>query len=279
MPGRLSAAAVAAAAVLLWSAPAGAAGGGTDYPIGPKDLLDVRVIEEPSLNVERRVNAEGEIDLPVVGRLVVADLTATEAAAAIRTALEGFLQKATVTVEVLEARSRPITVLGAVKKPGILELSGRWTLLEALTEAGGLTSDHGSTIHVLRRSDNGLSDQLAIPVEDLLVRADRTVNIPILANDVINVAETLEVTVFLMGEVGRQGAVTFSSRERVTLLAALAKAGGLTDRASKKILVKRPRGGGAATELVVNYKSLLSGREPDFPLKDGDLIVVKESFF
>ncbi len=279
MGGRLSAAAVAVAAVVLYPALAGAATGVAGYRIGPKDLLQVRVAEEPSLNVERRVNDQGEIDLPVVGSLAVANRTASEAAAAIRTALESVLQKATVTVEVLEFRSRPITVLGAVKKPGILELSGRWTLLEALTEAGGLTSDHGTTIHVLRRSDNGLADQLAIPVEDLLVRADQTVNIPILANDVINVAETVDVTVFFMGEVGRQGAVTFSKGERVTLLAALSKAGGLTDRASKKILIKRPDDDGTSTEFVVGYKSLLSGREPDFELKDGDLIVVKESFF
>ena len=55
------------------------------------------------------------------------------------------------TIELVELRSRPISVLGAVTRPGDLAFSGQWTLLEAIAAAGGLADRHGEAIHVLRR--------------------------------------------------------------------------------------------------------------------------------
>lgn len=250
------------------------------YRIGPKDLLEIRVFEEPKLNVERRVSVDGSINLPLLGEFPVLDLTEYEAAERLRQALErSYLQRASVTVQIKEFLSRPISVIGAVNKPGHLELSGSWTLLEAITEAGGLADNHGEVVHVLRRADNGLSDQLSIDLDELLVAGDRKVNIPIFANDLINVPAAVEVTVFCLGEVERPGALVFRSTERITLLSAVARAGGLTERASRRIAIKRRGAGGEATELAVSYKRILSGAEPDVELQDGDLIVVKESFF
>jgi polysaccharide export outer membrane protein len=249
------------------------------YRLGPKDLLEIQVVEEPSLNLERRVGDSGSLILPLVGELRVAGLTSSEAARALQARLEeSFLQRATVTVRVVEFRSRPISVIGAVRRPGALELSGRWNLLDALTDAGGLAEGHGETINILRRADNGLSDQLAISIDDLLVRADPTVNIPIFSNDVISVPMAAPITVYLMGEVEATGAMTFRANQRPTLLTAIAQAGGLTRRASTKLSVKRQAEDGSRYEIVVRYKRILSGDEPDLPLEDGDLIVVKESF-
>jgi polysaccharide export outer membrane protein len=265
---------------LLAGALAAPSTGQEGYRIGPKDLLDIRVFEEPTLNIQRRVPDDGVIELPLVGEMQVSGLTADQAAAAIKAALEeSYLQRATVTVLVTEFRSRPISVIGAVKKPGNLELAGSWTLLETLTEAGGLQDNHGDVIHVLRRAPNGLSDQLAIDIDRLLLEADPSVNIPIFANDVINVSAEVELTVFCVGEVEQPGALVFKSTERMTVLAAIARAGGLTRRASRKILIKRDGPGGEPLEFEVGYKEVIAGKEPDFRLRDGDLIVVKESFF
>jgi polysaccharide export outer membrane protein len=191
------------------------------------------------------------------------------------------LQRASLSVEVLEFRSKPISVLGAVNHPGPLEFSGRWTLLEAITAAGGLGGAHGGRIYVLRRADNGLSDQVVIDANDLLVRADPKVNIPIFANDLINVPGAVEVTIYCLGEVAQPGAIAFRSTERLTLLAAIARAGGLTDRAASRILIKRSAGAGgtAGRELTADYKRILAGKDPDVELEEGDVIVVKESFF
>lgn len=260
------------------AAPAGAPASG--YRIGPKDLIEVRVLELQDLNVERRVSEKGTVNLPFIGEIQASGLTDAELAARLKTELERqILQRASVAVQVREFRARPISVIGAVQKPGNLEFSGRWTLMEALIAAGGLTQSYGRTVYILRRSENGLSDQVAIDLDDLLVRADPRVNVPIFPNDLINVPVALDVTVYFLGEVSQPGALTFKDSERVTLLAAVARAGGLTDRASRKIVIRRQDGSGKTQTIEVDYKRLAAGKIPDVPLRGGDVVMVKESFF
>ena len=264
--------------LLALSALAAAQGREPAYRVGARDLLDIRVYEDSKLNGERRVTEAGQINLPLLGDVPVAGKTTVEVGLALKKLWEEkYMQKASVDVQVLEYRSRPISVIGAVKQPGNLGFSGRWTLLEALTAAGGLADSHGGVVHVLRRADNGLSDQVTISVNDLLVRGDPSVNIPIFANDLINVPVSVEVTIYCLGEVERAGALSFKSSERITLLTALARAGGMTDRAAKgKIQIKRAD---SAQELTVDYNKIVAGKAPDVELKQGDVIVVKESFF
>lgn len=253
---------------------------GDGYRVGPRDRIAVRVFEEPQLNVDVRVDEDGSIRLPLIGSVPAEGLTEDQLADRLKQTLEAeLLQRASVSVEVVEYKSRPISVIGAVRSPGPLSYSGRVTALEAITAAGGLAPNHGDSILILRRASNGLTDQVSIRVEDLLVRADPDVNIPIFANDLINVPAAVEVTVYCLGEVSSPGAISFKSTERVTLLAAIARAGGLTERASKKLRIKRRRPDGGTRELTVHYKRIISGKEPDLPLEQGDVIVVEESFF
>lgn len=250
------------------------------YRIGARDLLSVRVDEDDKLNGDRRVNEAGIINLPLIGDVQVAGKTTGEAEQLISHLLtEKYMQRASVAVQVLEFRSRPIAVIGAVKAPGNLGFSGRWTLLEAIAAAGGLADSHGNVVYVLRRADSGLSDQVTIDLDDLLVRGDPRVNVPIFANDLINIPGTVEITVYCLGEVSKPGAVSFKSNERITVLTAIAHAGGLSDRASKKILVKRAAASDGHTEVTVDYNKIIAGKEPDLELRQGDVIVVKESFF
>jgi polysaccharide export outer membrane protein len=247
------------------------------YRIGPKDLIEVRVFEVPELNIERRVSETGALSLPLIGDIPAAGLTDGELAQRLKELLESrYVQRASVEIQVREFRAAPISVIGAVQSPGPLAFSGRWTLLEALTAAGGLAPEHGDVIHVLRRAENGLSDQVTVRVDDLMVRAEARVNLPLQANDVINVAGRVDVTVYCLGEVKSPGALVFSSTERITVLAAIARAGGLSERASNTILIKRQGGG---RQLEAHYKRIVSGKDEDFALQDGDVVVVKESFF
>ena len=150
------------AALLLTVPTVARAQSSTGYRIGPKDLIEIKVFEVPELNIERRVSEEGTINLPLIGDVPVKGLTDVELAARLKALLESkYVQRASVSVQVREFRSAPISVIGAVKQPGNLAFSGRWTLLEALSAAGGLTEDHGDKIYVLRRAENGLSDQIS----------------------------------------------------------------------------------------------------------------------
>ena len=264
----------------LYAAVAGAQGKAATYRIGPRDLLDIRVYEDDKLNGQRRVSEDGNVNLPLLGDVAVAGKTTAEVNQVLKKLLEDrYMQRASVDVQVLEFRSRPIAVIGAVKQPGNLQFSGRWTLLEALTAAGGVAENHGSVVYVMRRAENGLADQVTIDLDELMVRGNPRVNIPIFANDLINVPGTVEVTIYCLGEVARPGAQSFKSNERISVLTAIAHAGGLSDRASNRILIKRAAVGSAGPEeITVDYKKIVAGKEPDVELRHGDVLVVKESF-
>ena len=251
-----------------------------DYAVGPRDLLEIRVLELPELNVERRVADSGVVDLPVLGALPVSGMTAQEIRSRIeQELLAKYVNRANVSVVIKEFANKPVSVLGAVMKPGSLSISGRWTLMTAITAAGGLTDKAGSRILVLRRSENGLSDTLEIRTEDLFRSATELWNIPIQPADVINVIPRTSITVFCLGEVKTPGAVPFDSEDRLTLLSVIARAGGLSDRASKTIRVKRRGPDGKDIEKVVDFKRIVAGDDPDLPIEPNDVIVVKESFF
>lgn len=270
----------AALLVALLAAAPSFAQDATDYVIGSKDLLEISVLEIPDLNVQRRVTDAGTIDLPLLGTFAVAGMTATEARAQLEMLLrQKYVNRANVSVIVREFANKPVSVVGAVSKPGSLNISGRWTLLQAISAAGGLDATAGRKIYVLRRADNGLSDTLEIRRDDLLQSASSTWNIPILPGDVVNVPARSTVKVFCLGEVKQPGALEFDSDDRITLLSVIAKAGGLTDRASKGILIKRKGADGKDVETRINYKAVIAGKEPDPALKADDVVVVQESFF
>ncbi len=240
------------------------------YRLGPKDLVRIQVFEVPELNVETRISEAGTANLPLIGDVPASGLTGTELAERLKQLLESrYVNRASVSVQVVEFRSRPITVIGAVKTPGNLAFPGRWTVLDALAAAGGLDDNHGDLIYVLRRAENGLSAQVEIPVAALLVEGDPEVNVP----------ARVDVSVYCLGEVRQPGAITFRSTDRITLLAVLARAGGMTDRATNKVLVRRRDGDTLGGELTVDYKRVLAGKEPDVALGEGDVVVVKEALF
>ena len=251
-----------------------------EYRVGPKDLLEIRVLEIPDLNVERRVSDNGAIDIPLLGDFTVAGLTAAEVRARLEAVLTSkYVNRANVSIVVKEYANKPVSVVGAVRTSGSLNISGRWSLLQAISKAGGLTGDAGRKIYVLRRAENGLSDTLEIDTENLFRSSSLMWNIPIFPADVINVPPRSQVRVFCLGEVKSPGAIDLSSEDRLTLLSVIARAGGLTDRASKNIRIKRRNAEGKDVETEYQFGRILSGKDPDPAIEANDVIVVKESFF
>lgn len=251
-----------------------------DYPVGPMDLLDIRVFEIPELNVERRVSDAGTIELPLLGEFPVTGLTAGQIRDQLQSMLTvKYLNRANVSVIVKEYANKPVSIVGAVQKTGSLNISGRWSLLQALSAAGGLTDNAGKTIYVLRRSENGLSDTLQVNVDELYRGDSSRWNIPLIPGDLVNVPPRRTVKVFCLGEVKSPGALEFDGEDRISVLSAIAKAGGLTEKASSKIRIKRRTVDGKDSEIVVNFNRLVSGKDRDPILKPDDVIIVKESFF
>lgn len=278
-------AAAALAALLLAAAatlPAAAqVSSSVNYVIGPKDLLEIKVQEIPELNVERRVQDDGSIDLPLLGQVTasgVSPMDLRDRIAAMLTAK--YVNQAYVTVNVKEYANRPILVLGGVAKPGALNVAGRWTLQQAILAAGGLAPGAGRRIAVLRTAENGLTDRIEIDSDELFVKLNPIWNIPIYPGDVVNVGTRQEVVIYFLGEFKTTGAVKVMSDEKLTLLRMVARVGGLTERAAKGSLrIKRTDAEGKTTEIVANYSRILSGKDPDVLLMPDDVLVAKESLF
>ncbi|HYU24193.1 MAG TPA: polysaccharide biosynthesis/export family protein, partial [Thermoanaerobaculia bacterium] len=104
----------------------------SDAPIGPRDVLDIKVFQDPALNTHATVTDDGKISFPLVGKLDVNGLRPVQLEQALSQTLSKYLQKADVTVLVLEAGNRPISVIGAVTHPGRINATGNITLLQAL---------------------------------------------------------------------------------------------------------------------------------------------------
>src|ERR1051326_3738374 len=246
--------------------------------VGPRDILQITVLQDEKLNARPTVSDDGQINMPQVGKVDVSGLTPREVEMRIKSILEArYLTKADVSVQVVEFGNKPISVVGAVTHPGSIGTSGNMTLIQAITQAGGLAPGYGRTLYVLRTGQNGLTEQLAIDIEELLVAGNPDLNVPLAPNDVINIPMEVPMTVYVFGEVTHPGPVQLKRSQNPTLLQAIAAAGGPTDRASRTATIKRTVNGQSKV-IRVNYRKLAEGNEPDVPLQDGDTIYLKESF-
>jgi polysaccharide export outer membrane protein len=181
-------------------------------------------------------------------------------------------------VQVVEFASKPISVVGAVVRPGRIGATGNTTLIQAITQAGGLTANHGKELYVLRTARNGLSEQVAINIDELMVSGNADLNIPLAPNDLVNVPIDTPITIYILGEVMKPGKVQFRSSQTPTLLQAMADAGGHTDRASRYAIIKRMVNG-KEKQIEVNYRAIIAGKRADEILRDNDTVVIKQALF
>jgi len=251
-----------------------------EYKLGPKDLLEVRVLEIPELNLERRISDDGSLMLPLLGEIAVSGMTASEVHDKLESMLTAkYVNRANVSIVIKEFANKPLSIVGAVGRPGSLPISGRYTLLQAISAAGGLDAGAGKKIYILRKGENGLTDTLEISTDDLMQRSSQMWNIPVFPSDVVNVPAKSTVKVFCLGAVNKPGDLEFSTDDRITLLSVIAKAGGLTDRAAREIRIKHRNEDGKDTETIANYRRIVSGKDPDPTLQPDDVLVVNESFW
>jgi polysaccharide export outer membrane protein len=128
---------------------------GSEFVIGPEDLLQVSVWKNESLSRQLPVRPDGKISLPLLHDVQAAGLTPMQLRDKISTALAEFMPNPEVSVTVLEVRSYRVSVLGEVQKPGVLQLKAPTTVLEAIALAGGFRDFASPSKIVIFRKDNG----------------------------------------------------------------------------------------------------------------------------
>jgi polysaccharide export outer membrane protein len=262
-------------------APGRAEARSTVYQIGPEDLLEIRVFEVPDLNRTVRVSGSGTISLPLLGELDVHGLTPMQLEQHLRDMLaQGLVEDPQASVFVKEYGSRKVSVIGAIGASGVYELLGPRTLLEILSQAGGLTEHSGAELFVLRNRNGGDQQRIAVNVADLIASRNPALNILIEPGDIISVPLERPIYVYVEGAVRAPGRIDHPASRSLSLLQAIARAGGPTDRADlKEIHILRVTGDEQPEILVVNLKRIRKGKDPDVRLQEDDIIVVRETFF
>lgn len=122
-----------------------------DYQIGPQDVLAVTVFDQPDLSGKYAVELDGTFTFPFVGRVTAGGLTIRAFETALRTSLaDGFFKNPQVAVAVEAYRSQRVFVVGEVKTPGALPLTGGLTLMEAIARAGSTTEAASDDVVIVR---------------------------------------------------------------------------------------------------------------------------------
>lgn len=158
--------------------------------LGPGDVFEVRVFQEPDLSGVYRVGADGDIAFPLCGRVTVVGLTASLASETLARCLAPrFLKQAHVSVFIREFNSRKIFVFGEVQKPGTFTYEDGMSVVQAVTLAGGFTRLAAKNSCTITRKLEGTEKRIKVPVED--VGAGRAPNFTLLPGDILFVPESI----------------------------------------------------------------------------------------
>jgi polysaccharide export outer membrane protein len=169
-----------------------------------------------------------------------------------------------------------VSVIGAVGKPGMYELVGPTTLLQIIAQAGGLTAQAMNELFVYRLEKDDKQTRIAIKVEELMITGNQDLNIQLQPKDVVTVPIDQTLNVFVYGEVKKPGAVPYLGSKKITLLQAIAQAGGTTEWAKKsRVMIKRKdKKTGKEMKINVNLKNVINGQIADILLDEGDVVIV-----
>jgi polysaccharide export outer membrane protein len=250
----------------------------------------------------------------LIGQVRASGLTTRQFEAVLEELLRRtYMKDPHVSVFVKEMESHPVSVFGAVKKPGVFQVRTGKTLIEVLSMAEGLAEDAGDTVIVMRHEDTGStaaaksSDpgaatqapgpanagshdrtqaaadpagnnrSLEIDLRDLLSSGDQRLNVPVYPGDVVKVKRA--GIVYVVGEVGKPGGYVLKTNENVSILQAIALAGGLThtSAAGRARIIRTETATGERRELPIHVNRILQGKEPDQLLQSKDIVFIPNS--
>lgn len=265
---------------------------GPNYLIGPEDVITIDVFDVPELSkFDAQVANDGTISVPLLGSVKAAGLTQKQ----LRDELdekwgEKYLNHPQVSLYIKDFKSRPVSVVGSVAKPGMIYLTGRRTLVEVLAMAGGLASvgaAAGKEVYVERPEGfeglprvDGLTqtapDKVSIELKKLLYSQDTKLDIEIEPFDIVTVSRA--GVVYLAGAFTRPGGYVLDNKDSITALEAVAMAQGLgaNARTSEAQIIRRSSSG-ATTETTIDLKKVLQGKARDVTLADNDILFVPNS--
>jgi polysaccharide export outer membrane protein len=261
------------------------------YLLGPDDQIKIWALGVDEIaDKPLRLDPAGDIDLPLIGKVHAGGLTVDQLKESLTQRFSKDLLDPKVSVQIVEFGSQPVSVMGAVNKPGIHQLNGRKTLMEVLSLAEGLRQDAGPRINISRKVEYGsipLSNArpdatgqfsvAEVPVKELLAGASPADNILISPHDVVTVP--IAESVFVMGAVKKPGEVPLKENPSISVLQALASAEGYgeTPAPQNARVVRLVPGTSDRKEIPVDLTKIQNGKAEDIGMRPNDILVVPPS--
>lgn len=225
--------------------------------LGPGDAVRITVFQQPDMTTEARVSDRGTVSMPLIGETKVEGATPAEAAGRIADALKKgqYLKNPQVNVALTAVRSRQVSVLGMVARPGryVLE-EAKPGLSDVIASAGGIAPGGSETVTVIR---NGESQKVSSLAKDFVLKSGDTVHVD------------RGPTFYIYGEVTRAGA--YPVQPNLTVMQAISLSGGITPRGSERRLKMRRTG--------PDGKVVESDAKLQDQVKADDVIFVREALF
>ena len=263
-----------------------------NYVLGPNDQILIRAPEAEEIdNRPFRIDGDGNINLPLVGRIHAAGMSLQELEADLVKRLREYIREPQVFITVVQFRSEPVFFVGLFNKPGVYPLQGNRTLIEMLAAVGGLQANASRYIKITRHEEYG-----PIPLPEAIVDPEKkisTVEISIgslqqnmnpAENILLQPYDQIQVgraePVFVNGEVAKVGGVELGERDSISILQVLSQSGGFSRDANKgQVRILRPvLGTNRRYVIKVDVAELFDGKGLDVPLLPGDIVYVPRSY-
>ena len=244
-----------------------------DTLIDGGDLLRISVFSVKDFDVDARVSARGSVSLPLIGDVQVAGLTPEEVEGVVarRLVTGNFILEPQVSVFVKEYATQGVSVLGEVEKPGIYPMLGSHGLFDVLSMAGGATQKSGPTVTITHKGRP--NDALTINLVDVGKSAEADPGI--LPGDTVFVSKA--GIVYVVGDVKNPSGIVIENSSDMTVLKAIAIAGGTNPTASvnnAKLIRKTP---GGHEESSIPLKKIFAAKAADQKLQPEDIVFVPSS--
>ncbi len=238
--------------------------------IGPGDLIDLSVYHVAELVLKVRVDSNGVVSLPLVGDLKLAGMTVRDAQLLIARELveRQMVNTPQVSLFIEEFATQGITVYGEVGTPGIYPLMGPHKLYDAISAAGGFTVKAGRTVTILHAGRRDREEVIDLsggaPLEQT--------NVAISPGDTVVVSKA--GVVYVAGEVNKPGGFLMENNTSISLVKAIALAGGTTKVASLKHAIIIRKSSTGMVEIEVSLDKIYHAKGTDFPLQPEDIVFV-----
>jgi polysaccharide export outer membrane protein len=257
--------------------------------IVPGDVISIATYGAPELTTTSQASSGGieigtspaalqgvkvdssEIALPYLGSVRLAGLTTAEAGYYLRKALKqgGFLVDPQVSVQLVDSPTRSITVIGEVMKPTPMPAFGNIRLLDAISACGGFTplASHSITIRRV-----GVPDPISVEL-GTDAKAANLSDVPLMPGDTVIVSKV--GSVFVLGYVKTPAAIPLANNAPITVLRALAMAGGVNYGAGlSKARIIRTTSDNQRVEIRLDLKKIMFGKQQDVVLASNDILLV-----